>query len=893
MACRQALQRIVEDPQAISEKSWVKPIKDLLAAGELAQLKSVASLCRQIMQLEEEKNDVLAPLLNSVLELLKELTSTSYREGAWQIKAKDLQHEIGERSAKKEGLKSITPPSHRQTYQTGVGKEGYYELFLTDLELQCNTLITKLLEIEQNPDKHPARDELMRAAHSIKGAARVLGLSDVVHLAHLIEECFDQSKDRFHLLNDQNIEAVFSAVDFLKQMTIQPSTGLYEYLENQKKNIQLLCKDLESSLYQNLEETETKKEHAAAAIENADVEQESLKEPLSLLASMPTQPTLPQKNALKADGLPKERVLRITADILNRLMALAGESLVESHWLEPFGDSLSALKRDYAFILELLDKLRLTSFTAGDRNKADELLRRLTVQAHQIQHQLSSKANEFELFSRRHTNISERLYNEVLKSRMRPFSDALGGFPKMVRDLAKELGKKVRLQLSGKSTAVDREILEKLETPLAHMLRNAIDHGIETPQERLKLSKNEEGLILVSAQHRGGMLVIEVRDDGRGLCVSKIKEIAKRKRLAPEEVIDSLSEQEAYDFIFLPGFSSASAVTELSGRGVGLSVVHSFVQEIGGRIHVTTQESLGLCFHMILPLTLSVMRALLVKIAEEPYAIALAKIDSLHCLAKEEIKEMEGCLYFSDGKKTVGLTAASAVLGLSEGLITQEFNYVVVVSDEQYSYGLIVDSFIGEKELVVHELDPLLGKVTNISAGAFMGDGSPILILDVEDLIRSVDLLLKGVHSRGKSKLQQVFTKGLTKRILVVDDSLTVREVEARLLESQGYTVDCAVNGMDGWNALRTNDYDLMIADIDMPRMNGIELIKTVRADPRLSRLPIIIVSYKEREEDRQLGLQAGANVYLTKSSFQDRELIETVNAILGSSMPASSDKNS
>jgi two-component system sensor histidine kinase and response regulator WspE len=280
-----------------------------------------------------------------------------------------------------------------------------------------------------------------------------------------------------------------------------------------------------------------------------------------------------------------------------------------------------------------------------------------------------------------------------------------------------------------------------------------------------------------------------------------------------------------------------------------------------------------------------VVRTLIVTISDEPYAFPLARVDRIVKLDKSEIYVVEGRQYFTKDGQNIGLIAAHDILDLPETLPDSDALCVVVISDQSNAYGLFVDEFLGERDLVVRPLDPRLGKVRDISASALMDDGSPVLILDVSDLVRTIDNMLNSGQLRpvdinkAKAKAKKADDH---KRILVVDDSITVREMTRKLLQNRGYNVDVAVNGMDAWTAIRSNSYDLIVSDIDMPRMNGIELVKQIKEHPKFQVIPVIIVSYRDREDDRIQGMEAGANYYLTKSSFHDDTLINAIIDLIG-----------
>ncbi len=572
----------------------------------------------------------------------------------------------------------------------------------------------------------------------------------------------------------------------------------------------------------------------------------------------------------------------VSADNLNRIMGLAGESLIEANWLQPFADSMMSLKSRMLDISHNLEQLQ--EFL--DQNLNDQQRKQYLVQVRQQKQEcidyITDRLNELELYVRRTASLSDRLYREVINSHMRPFEDGLQSFPRMIRDLARKLNKQVKLEIIGKSTPVDRDIIKRLEAPLTHIFRNAVDHGIELPEERISSGKSPEGTIRLEAFHRGGILAITISDDGRGINREQLRQKVINKNLATADMVSQLSDPELMEFLFLPGFSTTKQVTEISGRGVGLDIARSMAQDVGGTIRATSQPGKSTSFHFQLPLTLSVVRTLLVEISDKPYAIPLARIDQIVTLERSEITYVENRQYFTMNAQNIGLIAAHQVLELPE--VTQQNSSVsiIVISDQNSTYGLVVNKFLGERDLVVRPLDPRLGKVSDISATALLGDGSPVLIIDVSDMVLSMNAILKG-GSLSKVMMQaELESETQYQKILVVDDSITVREMERKLLENRGYQVDTAVNGVEGWNAVLTKEYDLVISDIDMPHMNGIELVKQIKNHPRLNHLPVIIISYRDREEDKIQGLEAGADYYLTKSSFHDDTLINAVIDLIG-----------
>lgn len=772
------------------------------------------------------------------------------------------------------------------------------DLFGMEVETQAAILNENLLALEnqQQPDKE--LEALMRGAHSIKGAARIVQINAAVNIAHVMEDCFVAAQEGAIALENHHIDRLLEGVDLLQRISQVKEENLEEWLSQHHSEIERMESAIQAIAAESRGKTppETpsppEDRQPASPAPTATVEDSPAEESPPPGAIAPQAPVSPAKPPIPVQQTPPEapqsgdRVVRLSAENLNRLMGLAGESLIEANWLEPFADSLLKLKSHQLELSKTLQKLQ-NSMEDIPQHKItrDYLDRALTIEA-DCQELLSARINELELFSRRFANLSDRLYREVIDSHMRPFTEGVQGFPRMMRDLGKQLNKQVRLEIIGKSTPVDRDILEKLEAPLTHILRNAIAHGIEPPEERVAKGKPTEGKVRVEAAHRGGMLSILVCDDGRGIELDTLRQTAIAKGLVAPDMANQLSETELMEFLFLPRFSTLDEVTEISGRGFGLDIAKSMVQEVGGFLRAHSDPGKGMTFHLQLPLTLSVIRTLLVEIAEEPYAFPLTRIDRILRVSRSDIFVAENRHYFTLSDRNIGLVAAHQVLDLPESDSESDTLSVLILSDRFTQYGLIVDRFLGERDLVVRPLDPRLGKVRDISAAALMEDGSPVLIVDVEDLVQSIDRLLTNgglSYTRAKKHPHKAPPR---KRILVVDDSITVREMERKLLENNGYDVQVAVNGMDAWNAARTTPYDLIISDVDMPRMNGIELVNQIKTHPKLKSIPVIIVSYKDREEDRIQGLEAGANYYLTKSSFHDDTFLKAVLDTIGKAHP-------
>ncbi|WP_339543336.1 hybrid sensor histidine kinase/response regulator [Pseudomonas sp. JAI120] len=741
------------------------------------------------------------------------------------------------------------------------------ELFSLEADAQTQVLSAGLLALERNPTQADQLEACMRAAHSLKGAARIVGLDAGVSVAHVMEDCLVSAQEGRLYLQPEHIDALLQGTDLLMRIAtpgndvgpadIEAYVALMERLLDPSQPAARLAPPPEPA--------------PAPIVEERPAEPE----PAPPVTSEPVR----QNKRMTEGG---ERVLRVTAERLNSLLDLSSKSLVETQRLKPYLASMQRLKRIQSNSVRALDNLDGQLKILNLNLEAQEALadaRRLLSEAQAL---LAEKTAELDEFGWQAGQRAQVLYDTALACRMRPFADVLAGQVRMVRDLGRSLGKQVRLEIEGEKTQVDRDVLEKLEAPLTHLLRNAVDHGIEMPDQRLLAGKPAEGLIRLRASHQAGLLVLELSDDGNGVDLERLRGTIVDRHLSPLETALRLSEEELLTFLFLPGFSLRDKVTEVSGRGVGLDAVQHMVRQLRGAVVLEQTAGQGSRFHLEVPLTLSVVRSLVVEVGEEAYAFPLAHIERMCDLAPDDIVQLEGRQHFWHEGRHVGLVAASQLLQRPPGQNNDETLKVVVIRERDAVYGIAVERFIGERTLVVLPLDDRLGKVQDISAGALLDDGSVVLIVDVEDMLRSVDKLLNTGRLERIARRSQQANEAPRKRVLVVDDSLTVRELQRKLLLNRGYEVAVAVDGMDGWNALRSEDFDLLITDIDMPRMDGIELVTLLRRDSRLQSLPVMVVSYKDREEDRRRGLDAGADYYLAKASFHDDALLDAVVELIG-----------
>ncbi|MES2128072.1 MAG: hybrid sensor histidine kinase/response regulator [Pseudomonadota bacterium] len=727
------------------------------------------------------------------------------------------------------------------------------DLFRMEAQGQCQTLTEGLLAMERGASDAAVVESLMRAAHSLKGAAAIVGLDAVVQLAHAMEDAFVAAQHGKLQLTPPRIDALLAGVDIMVQLSQVGEAAVAAWLDEHGARIQ----------------------GAMRAI--ATIEQIQFAAPA---AGAPSPAPAPPPAAAPPEEAPAPRAPRAIAQNYDRLLALASESRINAHQMHPYIAQLQRFKRNQGSLFQAIEQLHELASEGSDAALAERAL--FAVQkTHALKQALFEHLADIEAYERRLLGVSASLVDEVLALRMRPFRDGVQAFPRMVRDLARSLGKEAQLTILGEDTLVDRDILARIEGPLNHLLRNAVDHGMEDPGARAAAGKPPVGSIVLEARHRAGMLSIDIIDDGAGVDLERIRAAVIARKMASPAMAAAMSGAELMEFLFLPAFSLRESANAISGRGVGLDIVHATIREQNGTVRIESDPGAGFRTFITLPLTQSIVRALVVDVQGEAYAIPIVKVERVLKVAQDAIHTLENKQFFDFNGEHLGLVAAAQVLELGQVALAGDELPVVVVGSGNRRYALVVDAIRGELSLAVQALDPIFGKLRDISSAALLDDGAPVLILDVPDLLLSIDKLL------GEGGLQQLAQHSgagarRVKRILVVDDSLTVREMERKLLHARGYDVDIAIDGIDGWNMVRSNDYDLVVTDVDMPRMDGIELVGLIKKDIHLHALPVMIVSYKDRPEDRARGMSAGADYYLTKGSFHDETLLDAVFDLIG-----------
>ena len=472
------------------------------------------------------------------------------------------------------------------------------------------------------------------------------------------------------------------------------------------------------------------------------------------------------------------------------------------------------------------------------------------------------------------------LYEEMRRIRMMPAASILEGFPLMVRDLCRETGKEVVWEVIGANLEIDRKVLDLVKDPLIHLVRNAIDHGIEAPDARVAGGKARRGRVSVTiAPADGGRISVEVADDGRGFAIDAIRDAAVRSRLASAERIAELSDADVAELAYSSGISTSPVITTISGRGRGLAIVRERIERVEGRVSTHSTAGVGTVIRLEFPASIATYHALLVEAGGARFLLPIESVERAFAVPREDAAQALARGLLSDAGKALPFGSLAAILGLPRTAPTEEERRVqpcILVRSAERQGVLLIDEVIGEHEVVIKDLRPPLRRVRNVLATGLLGTGQLVLLL------RPLDVLLS-IHTRaaGPETPAPAIARPHALRILVVDDSITTRTMERNLFEAAGYAVRVAPDGIEAWNMLQTADIDMVVSDVDMPRMDGFELTTRIRAHPKLAELPVVLVTALETREDKERGIRVGANAYVLKSGFNQANLLEIVRRLM------------
>jgi two-component system chemotaxis sensor kinase CheA len=693
-------------------------------------------------------------------------------------------------------------------------------------------------------------EEAFRRAHSLKGAARAVGLLPIEGLAHRMETLFSRVRQGTLALTPEINEVVLRALDATEDCTTTPGGN----------------------------GSPASFSPALAALNQVlGIEPEPAPAPVAE-PEAPVQPFQPVET------------VRITVQNFDGLFRSADRVLTVSQRQDEVAEKLNRLSADLALIERASERVRSTSASAVRHPEARREVARISAVLVSMERQIRTVSRRAGAIRRQHERstwtirqLGRQLQRDVWEARMVPAESLLEGFGKMVRDLSRQEGKEIEFRSASAGVHADRRVLEALKDPIMHLLRNAVTHGIETPAERVDKGKPARGLVTLRVETNGQRLTVAVQDDGRGVDYRRVAEVAVREGVLSETDAPRTSPAELARILLRPGFSTAETVTSLSGRGMGLSVVYEAVRRLQGDLDIQPDTAGGSAISLRVPLSIATHRLLLTKCGAHLFAIPIHGVESLRRIKVASVESVEGRPTIVLNNQPMTLISLTSLLGLDQPVApaASETIRVMVLRSGIQRLAVAVDDILREANAVIQDLGPAACCGGIASAGVALEDGSIAFLLNPMDLIR------KAMESRVRAPLSFLEKPAVPApqvrmpSILVVDDSMTTRTLEKSILEAQGYEVRVAVDGVEALARLREERADLVIADIEMPRLNGFGLIEAMKKDNNLQRIPVIIVSSVERREDQERGLSLGADAYIVKRRFDQGELLGVIRQIV------------
>ncbi|MGC2061371.1 MAG: hybrid sensor histidine kinase/response regulator [Thermodesulfovibrionales bacterium] len=709
-----------------------------------------------------------------------------------------------------------------------------------------------LLELEKKPGDEENINAIFRAAHTIKGSARMLKLTAITELAHKLEDALGALREKRITHSRELAGLLFRGVDALSAMVDTVSDGEQTPLVDVS-----LCEAL-SQAAEGALSAGTPLTGGAVQADNREVPVNVDNPPAGAAFHEPLSLQQPK-------SVPAAESIRVKAEKLDDLIRLMGEVVSHQNKLKQRIFDIGALEREAARNMGL----------CGRGEEGESLLVNARSLHVGLKHLLSLMRQD-KIFQ---DVVTAEFQEKALMLRMVPLSAVFDPLHRLVRDISDTLGKDVDFEVLGGGIELDKKMVEKLSDPLVHMLRNSIDHGVEEPQVRLKSGKPGRGRIQLSALHDAGCIVIELSDDGAGISTARIKEKARAKKLFDAATLDAMQEAALLDLIFLPGFSTSGLITDISGRGVGMDVVkRNIVEDLRGTVKIETREGHGSIFSIRIPMTLAIMRILLVSCRGMTFGIATHYVTEIIRVPETEIISIVARKALRLREEFIPVAELGDVLSfMTSGGKTSGMLLVLIVQFGAEKIGFIVDAIYDEEDLVIKSLPAHMKGVRLVSGVTISGTNDIISILNIPALMeaaRSANQL------RPANQPEVVVDRDIN--ILVVDDSVNTREIEKNILEAYGYRVTIAGDGMEALEMTGESKYDLVITDVEMPRLDGFSLTERLRSDSFYKDVPIIIVTSREKDEDKKRGSSVGADAYIVKGAFDQSNLVETVQNLIG-----------
>ncbi len=773
--------------------------------------------------------------------------------------------------------------------------------FIAKFQEEATDLLQRLNEgiinLEADPANRPLIDQWLRDAHTLKGSSRMVGLIEISDIAHRMEDVMVKVRDGGMAYTGDMTDTFFEALDVV--VYLAEHAGKDSASDIDLVGVTGRLTTLAGSAADAVESASVAvavQEPSASATEKTPA-----REAVSVSAPAITDATpegaesgtdheheahAPQA-AQRDDKLQskEQTTVRIRTSQVDRLLNLVSEVVIGQIKAQQRVRDLRVVSAQSIDALQSWGRIKgmLSVLSPEEQSALDIDLRALDDLLLTQRRELVALAKDYADDTSRTAAVVGDLQERAMELRMLPVSTVFNTFPRAMRDLARTFKKDVDLFIEGGDTELDKKVLEEINDPLVHIMRNAVDHGVEPAAERLALGKPAKGTITLSARQEGDHIIIEVADDGAGIDPVKVKAAAVRKGYITESEAKSMSDREARYLIFEKGFSTAAIITEISGRGVGMDVVREFVVErLKGALDVESELGKGSTFRLTIPLTLAIIRALLLRVGGQTFALPTSSIEETSRIERSSIIKVEGHEVIRRQRRTVPLVHLRDILGIDFG--ADEIGQKIPVATLGFSghrLGLIVDEFVGEQQIVIKTLGTHLKRVDNVAGVTILGAGEVVPILNVPDLMTN-GRQLTGVRARrAGGAAEQQEDKGPS-RVLICEDSFTTRELERSIFEAAGFEVETATDGAMGLARLREGlNPDAVVTDVQMPNMTGFELTRAIKSDDLLKSIPVIIVTSLERDEEKAEGIDAGADAYITKSVFNQDTLLDTVERLI------------
>ncbi len=754
--------------------------------------------------------------------------------------------------------KELDLPSDQMSYLMSV--------FRTEAGEHIKSLAELLFNLEEGSgDASETLVKAFREAHSLKGSSGTIGFERVATVTHALEDVFGALQKSPESTTPKVIDVLLDTIDVIRRSIKEASIGDASLSTKEAATVEVL-KDLVASL--------RAKESQAPVVSSIAP---PIAPPISRADDIKVSESPPKDRPSIKEVQPRDNFIRVSEESIANLIAQVGE-LFEAHlYLTSTTSDLKQLDNAVGDLLKGVSQWRQRLDTDTKKDTEAEAIhdriRGLRIQLAQITKTFSRDERQF-------SKLIQNSQEALRKIRLAPVSTIFVMIRRQVREICRLTNKRVELFLDGGEYAVDRTVLEAIEDPLIHLLRNAVDHGIEHPEQRIKAGKSEKGRISVVARHIGDAVELSISDDGQGIDPEKVRAALKKKKRMKEHEVESMSKDELFDYLFESGVSTQSDVSKISGRGVGLDVVKYTMERLGGEVRLNSQMGRGTEFNLRLPLSMSTLRCLLFKVSGRIMAIPASNIEKVILGTDSETKQIGGGDVITFKGVNIPMGSLSDLLHLSATDMSQktENRIIVIISFGERRFSFQVDDIIEYAQIILRPLGDLLERVSYISGITLLGTGELALVLNPSDLVRAAGSTYSKRTMSLSDNLDETSTSA---RILVVDDSMATRTLEKTLLESAGYTVLTASDGYKALDVINTDKIDIVITDIQMPNMNGLELTRTLKTQYRFLQLPVVLVSSLGSDEDKARGLDIGADAYIVKRELSQKELVDTIEQLL------------